>query len=123
MELQTQAHLPMLRQLLLYRQTELRAEVHAAQLARQRQAEQGDNPEVSDLKDGAERMQRQQTEDFQAGRDLRELQDVDDALGRLDAGTYGDCADCGEAISVARLQALPFARLCAGCQAAREHRA
>ncbi|KQW42458.1 MULTISPECIES: TraR/DksA family transcriptional regulator [unclassified Roseateles] len=120
MELQTQTHLPMLRQLLLHRQTELRAEVHAAQLARQ--AEPDGSPEVSDLKDGAERLQRQQTEDFQAARDLQEFQDVDDALGRLDAGTYGDCADCGEAIADSRLRVLPFVRLCAGCQAARERR-
>ena len=120
MELQTQAHLPMLRQLLLYRQNELRAEVHAAQLARQ--AAQTDSPEVTDPKEGAELMQRQQTEDFQAARDLRELQDVDDALGQLDAGTYGDCADCGEAIAVARLTALPSARLCASCQSAKERR-
>lgn len=118
METQTQAHLPMLRQLLLYRQAELRAEVHAAQLARQ--AEQMDSPDVRDLKEGAELMQRQQTEDFQAARDLRELQEVDDALGRLDAGTYGDCAGCGEAIAAARLTALPSVRLCAGCQAALE---
>ncbi|WP_457324724.1 TraR/DksA family transcriptional regulator [Roseateles sp. P5_E11] len=119
METQTQAHLPMLRQLLLYRQTELRAEVHAAQLARQ--AVQTQSQEVRDLKDDAELMQRQQTEDFQAARDLRELQDVDDALGRLAAGGYGDCANCGEAIPVARLTALPSVRLCAGCQAVREH--
>lgn len=85
MEFQTQAHLPMLRQLLLYRQTELRAEVHATKLARQ--AAQTDSPEVTDLKEAAEFMQRQQTEHFQEARDLRELQDVDDALGRLDAGT------------------------------------
>ncbi|KQV48215.1 hypothetical protein ASC95_19885 [Pelomonas sp. Root1217] len=119
MEIQTQAHLPMLRQLLLYRQAELRAEVHAAQLARQELQTQ--SQEVQDLKDGAELMQRQQTEDFQATRDLQELQEVDAALSRLATGNYGDCADCGEAIPVARLTALPSVRLCAGCQAVREH--
>jgi DnaK suppressor protein len=121
MDLQTQAHLAMLRQLLLYRQSELRAEVHAAQLSRQ--AAQTEAPEARDFKEGAELMQRQQTEDFQATRDLRELQDVDDALGRLDAGTFGDCAACGEAIPSARLIALPSVRLCTSCQAAQEHRA
>jgi DnaK suppressor protein len=118
METQTQTHLPMLRQLLLYRQTELRAEVHAAQLVRQEAQTQ--SQEVTDLKDGAELMQRQQTEDFQATRDLQELQDVDAALSRLAAGGYGDCAICGEAIPVARLTALPSVRLCAVCQAVQE---
>lgn len=119
MEIQTQAHLSMLRQLLLYRQAELRAEVHAAQLARQETQTQSE--EVRDLKDGAELMQRQQTEDFQAARDLQELQDVDAALSRLDAGGFGVCADCGSAIPVARLTALPSVRLCASCQAVLEH--
>ncbi|MEO6276643.1 TraR/DksA family transcriptional regulator [Roseateles sp.] len=120
MELEAQAHQPMLRQLLLCRQTELRAEVRGAVLARQ--TEQSDSTEVTDFKDGAERTQRHQTEDFQAERDLRELQDVDDALGRLDAGSYGDCAGCGEPIAVARLTALPSVRLCAACQAGQERR-
>lgn len=120
MELETQAQLPLLRQLLLYRQAELRAEVHGALLARQ--AEQGDGPEVTDLKEGAEREQRHQTEDFQAGRDLHELQDVDDALHRLDDGSYGDCVACGEAIAAARLTALPSVRLCVACQATQEQR-
>ncbi len=118
MEIQTQAQLPTLRQLLLHRQAELRAEVDAAQQARQAAPMQG--PEVRDLKDDAELAQRHRTEDFQAARDLKELQDVDDALGRLDAGSHGDCADCGEAIAAARLTALPSVRLCAACQAARE---
>lgn len=118
MQTRTQAQWPLLRQLLLHRQTELRAEVRAVQLARQ--DAQTESPEVRDLKDGAELMQRQQTEDFQAARDLQELQDVDDALGRLEAGSYGDCAGCGEAIAAARLTALPSVRLCASCQAAQE---
>lgn len=44
---------------------------------------------------------------------LREqLTDVEDALGRVDAGTYGRCERCGEAISDARLEAMPTARFC-----------
>lgn len=116
MDLQTQA--PALRDLLLRRRSELRAEVQAAQLTRQ--AAQAEEAGARDFKDGAELMQRQQTDDFQATRDLRELQEVDDALSRLDAGRFGDCAACGDAIPAARLAALPSARLCASCQAAQE---
>ena len=52
MDLATQTHLTMLRDLLTYRQTELRAEVHAAQQARQ-EATVVDTTDVSDQKDGA----------------------------------------------------------------------
>ena len=41
---------------------------------------------------------------------------LDEALRRLDEGTYGICEDCEEAISPARLRALPFARRCVTCQ-------
>ena len=37
------------------------------------------------------------------------LQQVDDALARLDAGTYGICASCGEPIPPGRLKVRPFA--------------
>ncbi len=51
-------------------------------------------------------------------RDL--LEQVNAALRRLDEGTYGICADCGEPIPLERLEALPYATLCVRCQTARE---
>ncbi len=48
------------------------------------------------------------------GRDVRAQ--VDEALGRLAAGRYGLCAECGEPIPPARLRALPFAVRCLPCQ-------
>jgi len=48
------------------------------------------------------------------------LRGIDVAIARLEAGTYGLCADCGEPISETRLQALPFATACRDCQAVRE---
>lgn len=44
------------------------------------------------------------------------LLQIEDSLSRLEAGTYGRCAHCGEAISSLRLEALPWARLCIDCQ-------
>lgn len=44
-----------------------------------------------------------------------ELQQVDAALARMDAGTYGVCANCGRSIPVARLRVRPFAELCVPC--------
>jgi RNA polymerase-binding transcription factor DksA len=41
------------------------------------------------------------------------LREIDRALERLDAGTYGTCAACGNAIEPDRLEYLPWATLCA----------
>jgi DnaK suppressor protein len=48
------------------------------------------------------------------------LNKIDAALRRLDDGTYGDCFECGDEISEARLRALPFAVRCKDCEEARE---
>jgi DnaK suppressor protein len=48
------------------------------------------------------------------------LRRIDDALGRLEAGTYGQCSECEGEIAAARLKALPFAELCRDCQEAVE---
>lgn len=49
-----------------------------------------------------------------------ELLRIDAALARLEAGTFGTCADCGEEIEPRRLRALPHAVRCQGCEEARE---
>jgi DnaK suppressor protein len=47
------------------------------------------------------------------------LEQAGEALERVDAGTYGICAECGESIPVARLEALPHTKYCVTCSAAR----
>ncbi len=44
------------------------------------------------------------------------------AVARIDAGTYGTCESCGEAIGKARLQAFPRATLCVRCKQREERR-
>lgn len=44
-----------------------------------------------------------------------QLRAVDDALARLEAGTYGQCTECGEQIAAERLEALPAASHCIDC--------
>ena len=44
------------------------------------------------------------------------LAKIDEAMIRLEQGTYGTCAECGQEIAEARLQAVPFAALCRDCQ-------
>ena len=62
---------------------------------------------------------------FEQQRDLalrdraaQQLELVDAALARLDAGTFGACQRCGEPIATGRLEALPWAAHCIGCQSA-----
>lgn len=50
----------------------------------------------------------------------KERQLIENALTRLEEGSYGLCADCGEEISEKRLAALPFATLCVECQSKQE---
>jgi DnaK suppressor protein len=45
---------------------------------------------------------------------------IDAALQRIGEGTYGECFECGEKITEARLKALPFAVRCRACEEARE---
>ncbi len=46
----------------------------------------------------------------------RELASIENALGRMKDGTYGQCEVCGGRIPMARLDALPYATMCIGCQ-------
>jgi RNA polymerase-binding transcription factor DksA len=43
------------------------------------------------------------------------LDEVDAALARLDAGDYGRCEVCGNAIAAGRMEVRPTARTCVGC--------
>ena len=44
-----------------------------------------------------------------------ELQKIAAALRRIEAGVYGDCVHCGEAIAIWRLDLDPAAPLCIVC--------
>jgi DnaK suppressor protein len=48
--------------------------------------------------------------------DAKILQAIEEALTRFDKGTYGACRDCGEPISQARLNAIPWTRVCITCK-------
>ena len=50
------------------------------------------------------------------------LDQIRDALGRIDAGSYGRCEECGEPIARPRLQALPYTRYCIECARKAEER-
>lgn len=43
------------------------------------------------------------------------LAQVGEAMERIEADTYGDCAQCGKPILMARLEALPYTKFCIDC--------
>lgn len=75
----------------------------------------GRNPDKADL--ALDYAQREQQTALTAVHQER-LKGVQAALGRMDAGTYGICEDCGDRIDPARLKVLPSATTCIKCQRA-----
>lgn len=51
------------------------------------------------------------------------LRKIDAALERIEAGNFGQCLNCGEAIDPERLEALPQAELCLSCRTEAERSA
>ncbi len=70
---------------------------------------------------GTDAMEREKEFLF-ASKEGRYLWHVNEALRRLyqSPDTFGQCQDCGDAISFERLDALPHARLCIRCKAKEE---
>jgi DnaK suppressor protein len=50
------------------------------------------------------------------GQARESLEQIERALRRMDDGTYGTCARCGEPIPAERLKAMPEAELCVSCK-------
>lgn len=48
--------------------------------------------------------------------DERLLVAIDAALDRIEAGSYGQCVNCGAHIPEERLEAMPWATLCIDCK-------
>jgi len=63
------------------------------------------------------------TKEFMFGKsagDRTTLQLIEKAIERIEKGTYGSCTHCEEPIQPKRLDAIPWAPYCFGCQALRE---
>lgn len=52
--------------------------------------------------------------------DRNTLRLINDAILRLDRGRYGRCQACGVLIEEKRLEVVPWARYCVGCQNKKE---
>ncbi|MBW2731839.1 MAG: TraR/DksA C4-type zinc finger protein [Deltaproteobacteria bacterium] len=50
------------------------------------------------------------------GREKTFLKKIDLALGKIENGSFGICEDCGEDVSIKRLEARPETTLCIRCK-------
>lgn len=48
--------------------------------------------------------------------DAKIMKAIEEALWRMNQGTFGICRDCGEPIAPARLNAIPWTRVCITCK-------
>ena len=76
--------------------------------------------EVSDFKDAASRESMAIVDDVQADHAAMELEQVLAARRRIQEHSYGKCLECGDAIALGRLSAMPATPYCAVCQSGHE---
>ncbi len=76
-----------------------------------------DQPLPADLEDQAIDLEDDEVLERLGQANQQELRLLNDALKRIDDGSYGICAKCGEDISQERLDAVPYAMICRNCAA------
>ena len=105
-----------IRETLAREAVELSHEIEDASAAYDRAVREGDTGTGDDQADaGTATFEREHELSLAANsRDL--LAQVERALERLDAGTYGICEICGNAIGKERLKAFPKVTLCVTCK-------
>ena len=96
------------------------AEQRSAHLDGHSRAEHARELLLQDDDDATQRDAEREVDFARTDRDAVLLAEIDQALARLEAGHYGLCADCGEAIALARLQSAPQALRCVACESTHE---
>jgi RNA polymerase-binding protein DksA len=72
-------------------------------------------PPDADSSERAVQMEDDDSLEAQAALVSSEIASVRRALERIEDGTYGECANCGNEIAQGRLEARPEAALCIAC--------
>jgi len=113
---QDRARTERLQEMLRTRRQTLQQEVE--DLLRRRRATQARQwtESVSDAANHAKNMESADRELALIESRSRLAQQFDEALAQLEEGRYGRCVACGAAISLERLNAVPFAKRCVNCQ-------
>jgi len=98
------------------RHTELREEIRNTLLRANSERYANIADQLNDAEDQSLAELLADVSNAEVARDLDEVRDIEGALGRLTAGTYGQCVSCGTTIPAARLDAYPTAKRCLPCQ-------
>ncbi|OOG36694.1 TraR/DksA family transcriptional regulator [Polaromonas sp. A23] len=112
--------MPHFRRLLAQREADLRSILRASDDLPEQTGDTGSHG-VMDFKDVAMEQALATVDEAKAGHAFLELEEVLAARRRLTDQRFGYCLDCGEAIDLRRLEAVPAASLCTACQAIHEH--
>ncbi len=75
-----------------------------------------DTDSAQDIADRASSSYQKEFLFARSNNDRQFLQMVEHALSNISEGSYGECEQCGNAINERRLEAVPWARHCIGCQ-------
>ena len=102
-----------IRELLIAKQTEL-----AHRLERLKENLTGGRS--ADSQEQAQELENAEVVDALGNEARSEISKIARALNQIKNNTYGICADCGESIPMARLEAYPFADRCIRCATAAE---
>ena len=89
-------------------------------LANAEEETRANSERLADTADQAAAEYERQTLAHKADVARQTIRRLTDALKRISQGNFGECAQCGGAIEVKRLEAMPTARYCLKCQEARE---
>jgi len=81
-----------------------------------RSEREGTKDEGMDTYDLASEERARELNSILSDRELTKIREIEEAIERLDDGTFGICEGCGMEIAEARLEAMPFTRLCRDCQ-------
>ncbi len=73
-----------------------------------------------DLADKATVLESQRIKSALSSIERQKLANIDNALKKIEDGTYGICAQCGEMIDEKRLMVKPFAIYCVKCRQEKE---
>lgn len=74
-----------------------------------------DQPHSHDWDDQAIERESDELLESMGSQGLVEVAQIKAALARIDAGTFGLCQSCGEAVSAERLEVLPHTPWCKTC--------
>ena len=76
----------------------------------------------ADSKEMAKQLEDSEVVDALGNEAREEIAKINAALQRMGSGDYGLCVECGEQISIGRLEAYPYADECIDCAEFDEHR-